>query len=487
MQALVDQVGDRGLARPGQAGEPQHLRHLALDPRARGLVHVQVLPVHVVGPAQGEVQGAGGDGVVALPVDQDEAAQRVVLRVGHEGHRLLQAEIAVTDLVELQALGGQVLLGVHVDPVLDLADAGGHGARADLQPVGPARQQGRVAHPQHMRGELVGHRRWIAGRGDHVATADVDLVGQGQGHRLAGEGACDLAVRAQHPGHGGAARRRQHHHRIARRHLAGGNRAGETAEVLVGPVDPLHRQAQAAGRFAAVHLHRLQVLQQRRPGVPGRVRRSLEQVVALQRRQRDCLHLADAQLRGQRAIALRDRLEHRLVVADQVHLVHRQHHLAQAQQRDDVTVPAGLRQQALARIHQHHGQVGGGGSGGHVAGVLLVAGAVGDDELALVGVEVAVGHVDGDALLALGGQAIQQQGIVDPLALGAVAAAVGLQRGQLVIEQAPALVQQAPDQGALAIVHAAAGDEAQQRLVLVRLEAGGDVGGSRIHGGAHQK
>ena len=34
---------------------------------------------------------------------------------------------------------------------------------------------------------------------------------------------------------------------------------------------------------------------------------------------------------------------------------------------------------------------------------------VGDDELALVGGEVAVGHVDGDALLALGLQAVHQQ------------------------------------------------------------------------------
>src|SRR5690606_35142931 len=155
-------------------------------PRTRGLVHVQVLPVHVVGAAQGEVQGAGGDGVVVLAVDQDESAKGAVLGVGRERDRLLQAEVAVADLVELQALGGQVLLGVHVDPVLDLADAGGNGAGADLQPVGSTGQQRGVAHPQHVGGELVGHRGRVAGGGDQVAAADVDLVGQGQGHRLAG-------------------------------------------------------------------------------------------------------------------------------------------------------------------------------------------------------------------------------------------------------------------------------------------------------------
>src|SRR3546814_4622699 len=49
---------------------------------------------------------------------------------------------------------------------------------------------------------------------------------------------------------------------------------------------------------------------------------------------------------------------------------------------DLVAVPAGLGQQALARVDQHDRQLGGGRAGGHVAGVLLVAGAVGDDELA---------------------------------------------------------------------------------------------------------
>jgi len=40
---------------------------------------------------------------------------------------------------------------------------------------------------------------------------------------------------------------------------------------------------------------------------------------------------------------------------------------------------------------------------------LLVAGRVGDDVLAAAGREVAVGDVDGDALLALGLQAVGEQ------------------------------------------------------------------------------
>ncbi len=47
---------------------------------------------------------------------------------------------------------------------------------------------------------------------------------------------------------------------------------------------------------------------------------------------------------------------------------------------------ARLDQHALARVDQDDGEVGSRGAGDHVAGVLLVARGIGDDELALVGV-----------------------------------------------------------------------------------------------------
>ena len=60
------------------------------------------------------------------------------------------------------------------------------------------------------------------------------------------------------------------------------------------------------------------------------------------------------------------------------------------------------------------------------------------------------------------------------------------QRAELVVEQQPGVVQQPPDQGALAVVHAAAGDEAQQVLGLVLPQVGGDLrSGGVVH--AHQK
>jgi hypothetical protein len=92
----------------------------------------------------------------------------------------------------------------------------------------------------------------------------------------------------------------------------------------------------------------------------------------------------------------------------------------------------------------------------HVAGVLLVAGCIGDDELALAGREVAVGDVDRDALFALGLEAVGQQREVDRRIAG-----TRLQRVELVGEDRPAVEQQAADQGALAVVDRAGGQEAQ--------------------------
>ncbi len=140
-------------------------------------------------------------------------------------------------------------------------------------------------------------------------------------------------------------------------------------------------------------------------------------------------------------------------------------------------MPAGLGQHAFAGVDQHHGDIGRGGAGGHVAGVLFVARAIGHDELTLVGGKEAVGHIDGDALFAFGGQAVDQQREIHFLALGAVFGGILFQGGQLVVEQAFSVVQQAPNQGALAVVDAAAGDEAQQGFGFVTVQVVVDVGG----------
>jgi len=107
---------------------------------------------------------------------------------------------------------------------------------------------------------------------------------------------------------------------------------------------------------------------------------------------------------------------------------------------------------------------------------LFVPRRVGDDELSAFAREEAIGDVDGDALLALGRQAVDEQSEIDLLALRPVALAVALERRQLVVEDLLGLVEQPPDQGRFAVVNAAAGDEAQQLLLLLFGEPAVDVG-----------
>ena len=139
----------------------------------------------------------------------------------------------------------------------------------------------------------------------------------------------------------------------------------------------------------------------------------IDHVVALQRADRDELHVRDFEARGELGEVGTMRVVDLLAVIDEVHLVHAQHQMLDAQQRGDEGVAAGLFDHALARIDEDDGKVGGRGAGHHVARVLDVAGRIGDDELAPRRREVAVGHVDRDALFALGAQAVGEQREID--------------------------------------------------------------------------
>ena len=114
----------------------------------------------------------------------------------------------------------------------------------------------------------------------------------------------------------------------------------------------------------------------------------------------------------------------------------------------------------LRASSEDHRDVGGRGAGDHVARVLDVPGRVGELEAAARRDERAVGDVDRDPLLALGPQAVGEQREVDV----AVAAA---ERGlldvrELVGEDLLRVVEQPADQGRLAVVDRARGDEPQE-------------------------
>src|SRR5690606_4967162 len=120
-------------------------------------------------------------------------------------------------------------------------------------------------------------------------------------------------------------------------------------------------------------------------------------------------HVGEPQVGGDGDDLGGQRLVDLLVEADQVDLVDRDDDVRHPQQRGDGQVPAGLLEGPLAGVDQQHDDVGGARPGDRVARVLHVPGAVGQDEGAARGGEVPVRDVDGDALLALGTQAVGQQ------------------------------------------------------------------------------
>ena len=189
VQLLLDQVGDRRLAGAREAREPEHAGRWPLSRGVRRLVDVERLPVDVLRAAQREVEHPGADRLVGEPVDQDEAAGVAVLVVGVEGDRPVELEVADADLVELAASSAARCSSVlTLTLYLSGAIVAGDGAGADLASgscvrgsIGSSAIQTIVA--SNWSATLGG----AVDAGDHIAAADVDLVGQRERDRLAGD------------------------------------------------------------------------------------------------------------------------------------------------------------------------------------------------------------------------------------------------------------------------------------------------------------
>ena len=164
------------------------------------------------------------------------------------------------------------------------------------------------------------------------------------------------------------------------------------------------------------------------------------------------------QPRREVAVLVANALEHAAVEADEVHLVHRDDDARHAQQRHDERVALGLCLDAEPRIDEDDREIRGRRAGRHVARVLHVARRVGNDEAALARRKIAIGDVDGDALLAFGAKAIRDERQVEHLVLARLCP----QRVELVVVDRAGVVQQAADQRRLAVVDAACGGEAEE-------------------------
>ena len=251
----------------------------------------------------------GGDGRIGLAVDQDEGAELGVVGVALERDRLVQVQVAVRDFVELELLGREVLLRIDVDLVLDLGHLRADRARADLQPVRASGQQRLFAQPQQVRRELVGDFRRIGCRGDDIATAGVDLVGERQRDRPTAFRAWrDRHRRSRCAVDSRATSRRQHDDVVA----------GRIVPAATVPANPrkswFGRQTHCTGSGSRLprlprHVDRFEVAEQRRAAIPRRRLRALEHVVPLSGPTPDAGDVGDPQLARQFAIRGLDLVE----------------------------------------------------------------------------------------------------------------------------------------------------------------------------------
>ena len=399
-------------------------------------------------------------------VDDDEAAGGAVRRVVVDQQRLGAAERHPAHLVELEHRRRLVAVQtVDVEPVVQGLRRGPHRPGAVLEQVGaPFGQGGALVHPAHGRLDLVRHRRPVVGPAEDVAPGDGDVVVQRDDDRHGRERLGHLAVR-RGDGVDPRGRARGHdEHVVPRPQDPAGHRARVAPEVRVlgglAPDDVLHREAGVDEVLVAADVDRLQVVQQRRAVVPPHVLRALHDVVTAEGRDRNERDVVHVQPGGELHEVGLDLLVAPLVPVDQVHLVDAHDHVGHAEHGGEEGVPARLLDHPLAGVDQDEGHVRVGCAGHHVARVLGVPGGVGDDELALGRGEVAVGHVDRDALFPLGPQPVGQQRQVRldaaPLLAGAA------DRLELVLEDPLGVVEEAADQRGLAVVDRAGRGQAQE-------------------------
>jgi len=427
---------------------------------------------------------------VGHAVDQDRSAGEPARAIGVRHHRILCVELDARDLVHADAVARACGERVHVHHPPHAAHRAGHRSCADTHEAWPPRHKRVLEHPHEVALDPPQGRGLAADSHDHVAARAVGLVLEAQDDGIARSG--DRGVAAflggpRDPSHARGPAGGQHLHWVARLHAAPRHGARESSEVEVGAKHALHWQAQGSLGIEPRDRKRLEQLEHRHAAVPGGVRAAVHHVVAFACADGDGDRVRDPQLPAERLELRLDRAEASLAPVDKIHLVHGRHHMADAEQARDEGVPARLGRHAVARIDQRDGEVAVARACGHVARVLLVAGAVGDDEAAPRGREVAPGHVDRDALLALGLEAIDHKRKVEASAGGAVRAAVALERGEVVLMDAARVMQQPPDERALAVVDASAGDEAQQLLRLVALHVLADCLALPQRGGRHQK
>ena len=136
-----------------------------------------------------------------------------------------------------------------------------------------------------------------------------------------------------------------------------------------------------------------------------------------------------------------------------------------AELKHNVAMPSRLRQNSLTSIGKQDSKFRGRCATCHVTRVLLVAGCVGHNERPARGRKVTIGYVDGDALLPLGLEPIDEKSEVNA-ASRPITLTVLFDGPKLIIWNQITIVKEPANQSALAVIDAAARQEAKNAFLV---------------------
>ncbi len=235
-----------------------------------------------VGCGGGPPDEAGGHRGVGGFVDEHEAAGDTVrrVRVGHQGHG--RFEVGDPDVVGAQLRCVDEGHRSHVQASVDGDDAGGGHPGGVLELVALPGGQGCAGEPAHRGLHLRLRLRSLGRRGDHVATADVEVVGQGHGDRHRGNRGVKRAVERRDLTDRCAAPAWKHRNSVTGPQHPAADHAGVVAPATGSAEHPLHGQAGAVARARSPCSGRgvLEGAQDGGSSVPRRLVRRLDHIVA---------------------------------------------------------------------------------------------------------------------------------------------------------------------------------------------------------------
>ena len=188
---------------------------------------------------------------------------------------MVVGEIAEADLVEVEALGGELVVIVDVEPVLELGDRSreSSASRSSSGTSGRAASARRSSRSRcavnwsATSGRLSGCDR-TSPRAMSISSASVSVTASPASALVR------LLVGDEDPRDRRLPAGAGDDDRVARRDPSAGDRAGDAAEIEVRAVDPLRRQAERRRAPVLLDLDALEIVHQMRALEPRRARRS---------------------------------------------------------------------------------------------------------------------------------------------------------------------------------------------------------------------